>query len=109
VIPADPDASGRIDLAMALGRLGEQGLTRLLVEGGGGLAAALLRARLVDRLVWFHAPLLLGGDAVPAIAELGLDRLAEAPAFVRVSSETVGADMLTMFRVRPAGEAPVSP
>ena len=44
VIPAEPDASGHIDLAMALGRLGEQGLTRLLVEGGGGLAAALLRA-----------------------------------------------------------------
>jgi diaminohydroxyphosphoribosylaminopyrimidine deaminase/5-amino-6-(5-phosphoribosylamino)uracil reductase len=109
VIPAEPDASGRIDLAMALGRLGEQGLTRLLVEGGGGLAAALLRLRLVDRLVWFHAPLLLGGDAVPAIAELGLDALADAPAFERMSSETVGDDMVTMFRARPAGEAPVSP
>jgi diaminohydroxyphosphoribosylaminopyrimidine deaminase/5-amino-6-(5-phosphoribosylamino)uracil reductase len=109
VIPAEPDESGRIDLAMALGLLGGRGLTRLLVEGGGRLAAALLRGGLVDRLVWFHAPLLLGGDAVPAIAELGLDRLADAPAFERLSSEIVGDDMLTMFRVRPAGEAPVSP
>ena len=42
---------------MALGLLGERGLTRLLVEGGGRLAAALLRAGLVDRLIWLHAPL----------------------------------------------------
>ncbi len=102
VIPAEPDKAGRIDLAVALGILGEQGLTRLLVEGGGRLAAALLRAGLVDRLVWFHAPLLLGGDGVAAVAALGLDRLAEAPAFERVSTETVGEDVLTMFRVRGA-------
>jgi len=108
VIPAEPDAAGRIDLGMALGLLGERGLTRLLVEGGGRLAAALLRAGLVDRLVWFHAPLLLGGDAVPAVAELGFDRLADAPAFERVSSETVGDDLLSTFRVRRPEEAPVS-
>jgi diaminohydroxyphosphoribosylaminopyrimidine deaminase/5-amino-6-(5-phosphoribosylamino)uracil reductase len=100
VIPAAPDPAGHIDLAQALGLLGERGLTRLLVEGGGRLAAALLRAGLVDRLVWFHAPVLLGGDGVPAIAALGLDRLAGAPAFERVSSESVGNDVLSIFRAR---------
>ncbi len=105
VIPAEPDQAGRIDLGTALGLLGEEGLTRLLVEGGGRLAAALLRQGLVDRLVWFHAPLLLGGDAVPAVAELGLAVLAEAPAFERLSGEIVGEDVLTMFRVRRAEKA----
>ena len=100
VIPAEPDKGGRIDLATALGLLGERGLTRLLVEGGGRLAAALLRAGLVDRLVWLHAPLLLGSDGIPAVAELGLDRLAGAPAFERLTSEVVGADVLTIFRAR---------
>ncbi len=100
VIPAAPDQAGRIDLAGALGLLGERGLTRLLVEGGGRLAAALLRAGLVDRLVWLHAPLLLGGDGIPAVAELGLDALADAPGFERLTSETVGADVLTVFRAR---------
>jgi diaminohydroxyphosphoribosylaminopyrimidine deaminase/5-amino-6-(5-phosphoribosylamino)uracil reductase len=104
VIPADPDPAGRIDLAGALALLGERGLTRLLVEGGGRLAAALLRARLVDRLIWMHASMLLGGDAIPAVAELGLSALAEAPAFERVSSEMVGEDMLTVFRARRAAE-----
>jgi diaminohydroxyphosphoribosylaminopyrimidine deaminase/5-amino-6-(5-phosphoribosylamino)uracil reductase len=102
VIPAEPDAAGHIDLAVALGLLGERGLTRLIVEGGGRLAAALLRGGLVDRLVWLHAPMLLGGDGVPAIAGLGLDRLADAPGFERLSTETLGADVLTTFRARPA-------
>ncbi len=101
VIPADPDADGRIALPGVLGLLGERGLTRLLVEGGGRLAASLLRAGLVDRLVWLHAPLLLGGDGVPAIAALGLDRLAAAPGFERLSTETVGTDLLSTFRVHP--------
>jgi diaminohydroxyphosphoribosylaminopyrimidine deaminase / 5-amino-6-(5-phosphoribosylamino)uracil reductase len=100
VIPATPDPAGRIDLGTALGLLGERGLTRLLVEGGGRLAAALLRGGLVDRLVWLHAPLLLGGDGIPAVAELGLAALAHAPGFERVMSKTVGADVLTIFRTR---------
>ena len=96
-----PDAAGRIDLAAALAALGARGLTRLLVEGGAGLAASLLRARLVDRLAWFHAPLLLGGDGVPAVGNLGLAALADALRFERLATEPVGSDLLTTFRLRP--------
>ncbi len=100
VIDFDPDLEGRIALEAALAALGGRGITRLLVEGGAGLAAALLRARLVDRLAWVHAPLLIGGDAIPAIAALGLDALAAAPGFARMSTQTVGDDVLTTFRAR---------
>ena len=98
VITVDPDPLGQIDLASALATLGQRGLTRLLVEGGGRLAAALLRAGLVDRLVWLHAPSLLGGDGLPAVGALGLTALAEAPRFDRLSAETVGADLLSVYR-----------
>jgi diaminohydroxyphosphoribosylaminopyrimidine deaminase/5-amino-6-(5-phosphoribosylamino)uracil reductase len=100
ILDAVPDATGRIDLRDALRRLGERGLTRLLVEGGGRLAASLLRAGLVDRLVWLHAPLLLGGDAVPAVQALGLGALAEAPGFDLLSGETAGPDLLSTYRLR---------
>ena len=100
VIEIDGDSNGDIDLATALAALGERGITRLLVEGGGRLAAALVRARLVDRLVWVHAPLLIGNDGVPAIADLGLEVLADAPHFERLSTEIVGDDVLTIFRAR---------
>jgi diaminohydroxyphosphoribosylaminopyrimidine deaminase / 5-amino-6-(5-phosphoribosylamino)uracil reductase len=100
VIDVDPDAEGLIDLVAALAALGERGVTRLLAEGGARLAAALLRARLVDRLAWVHAPLLIGGDGIPAIAGLGTESLEDTPGFERLSAESVGDDMLTMLRMR---------
>jgi len=101
LIDVDPDRDDQIDLAAALGALGERGITRLLVEGGARLAAALVRAHLVDRLAWVHAPLLIGGDGIPAIAGFSLAALADAPAFERLSTEKIGHDVLTTFHVRP--------
>lgn len=100
VIPAEEDTAGLIDLSSALGLLGDRGLTRLLVEGGGRLAAALLRADLVDRLVWFHAPLLLGSDGIPAVAGLDPNGLAGVPRFEQLATELVGEDVMTVFRAR---------
>jgi len=101
LIDVDHHREGQVDLAAALRALGERGITRLLVEGGAGLAAAFFRARLVDRLIWVHAPLAIGGDGIPAIAELDLGILADAPAFERLSTEPIGDDVLTTFRARP--------
>ena len=83
-----------LDIGAGLQALGARGITRLLVEGGAKLAAALLRDGLVDRLAWFHAPKVIGGDGVAAMAALAIDRLADAPHFTRVSVETVGEDVL---------------
>ena len=99
VIDIDPGPHGDGSLAAALRALGERGITRLLVEGGGVLAAALARARLIDRIVWVHAPLLIGGDGLPAVAPLGLELLKDAPRFERLATETVGDDVLTVFRL----------
>jgi diaminohydroxyphosphoribosylaminopyrimidine deaminase/5-amino-6-(5-phosphoribosylamino)uracil reductase len=77
VLTVGTAAGEHIDLHGALAALAARGLTRVLVEGGSQLAAALLRARLVDRLAWFHGPLVIGGDGLPAVAALGADALAE--------------------------------
>ena len=86
-----------IDLAAALAALAAAGLTSVLAEGGAGLAAGLVRADLVDRLVWFHAPALLGADAWPAAAALGIEPLAAMPRFRRLASRAVGEDLMTEF------------
>ena len=68
-------ANGRVDLAALLGQLtADLGVMEVLCEGGGELAGSLLRAGLVDRLVLFYAPVVLGdASARPGFA--GLDRL----------------------------------
>ena len=86
-----------VDLAAGLAALGGAGLTRVLVEGGAQIAAALLRDGLVDRIAWFHAPCIMGGDGWPAVQALGVGTLAAMPRFTRVSSRPVGEDMLTEF------------
>jgi diaminohydroxyphosphoribosylaminopyrimidine deaminase/5-amino-6-(5-phosphoribosylamino)uracil reductase len=74
----------------AIRRAGEGSV---LIEGGGQVAAAFLRAGLVDRLEWFRAPILLGAEGRPCVAALALAKLADAPTFRRVSAEAVGDDL----------------
>jgi diaminohydroxyphosphoribosylaminopyrimidine deaminase/5-amino-6-(5-phosphoribosylamino)uracil reductase len=78
--------------------LGARGLTRVLVEGGSKLAAGLLRADLVDEVVWFRAPSVIGSDGVPAVAGFGLETLGEMPRFRRVAGRALGADVMETFR-----------
>jgi len=96
-IQVPKDAHG-IDLAAALTALGNFGLTRILVEGGAELAASLLRSDLIDRLVWFHAPALIGGDGRPAILPLGVEHIAEMKHLVpRNPPAAFGHDVMTEF------------
>lgn len=86
-----------VDLDAALAALGAAGLTRVLAEGGGQVAGALLRAGLVDRLAWFHAPGVIGGDGWPAAQAFGVTALDGMPRFRRTSVRCLGDDVLTEF------------
>jgi diaminohydroxyphosphoribosylaminopyrimidine deaminase / 5-amino-6-(5-phosphoribosylamino)uracil reductase len=97
-----------LDLEEVLAALAARGITRLLVEGGATLAASLLRRRLVDRLAWFQAPLIIGGDGHAAIGELGIDGLAAAARFAREGGLPLASDRLEAYIVCSEGE-PCSP
>ncbi|MBV9655926.1 MAG: bifunctional diaminohydroxyphosphoribosylaminopyrimidine deaminase/5-amino-6-(5-phosphoribosylamino)uracil reductase RibD [Acetobacteraceae bacterium] len=87
-----------IDLPAAMRRLGEEGVNSVLAEGGARLAAALLRADLVDRIAWFHAPSVMGGDGLAAVRAFGIRHLDAMPRFERAAVTAVGPDTLTAFR-----------
>ncbi len=80
--------------------LGEAGLTRVLVEGGAGVAASLLRDDVVDRLVWFSAPSVIGGDGVAALGPLGAERLADLKRFAPLHTGRAGHDMVATLARR---------
>ena len=92
---------GRVDLAAAAAALGGRGLTRVLVEGGARLSAGLLRHGLADRLAWFRAPRIIGGDGLPAAAAFGVDGLDGAPSFRRLSVAEAGDDLMETYERIP--------
>jgi diaminohydroxyphosphoribosylaminopyrimidine deaminase/5-amino-6-(5-phosphoribosylamino)uracil reductase len=92
-----PAAAAGVDLAAGLQALGAAGLTRVLVEGGGQIAAALLRDDLVDRIAWFHAPAIMGGDGWPAVQAFGVKTLDLMPRFSRDCVSSIGNDMLSVY------------
>jgi len=89
---------GTLDPASILTGLGQAGLTRVFVEGGGTFAASLLRASLVDELIGFTAGIALGAEGLPSLGPLGLQRLAQAPRFELIEQRQLGADILHHWR-----------
>lgn len=85
--------AGGVDIASALAVLEGESVTRVLVEGGGMLAASLIQASAVDRIEWFRAPLALGAEGRAGIGALALARLGDAPAFKRVAVRELGPDL----------------
>jgi len=95
-----PSRGRHLDLARGLRELARAGLTEILVEGGGELAAALLRGDLVDEIHWFVAPKLIGREGRPALGALALDALAAAPQLDRPRVDRLGDDLHLVGAVR---------
>lgn len=94
VVATVPGLAGRVDLGAALALLKrEHGVNELMIESGGKVAASFIRARLLDRLEWVRAPILLGAEGRAAIEALDLKRLSDAPAFRRLAVREFGADL----------------
>jgi diaminohydroxyphosphoribosylaminopyrimidine deaminase/5-amino-6-(5-phosphoribosylamino)uracil reductase len=90
-------AAGGIDLAAALKALSARGVTRLLVEGGARVAAALLRAGLVDEVWLWRGTAAIGEGGLPPLADLPLAAITASADFVARGTTPFGADSLTIY------------
>src|SRR5678815_1924916 len=94
-----PNPTGKDDLAAMLADLGRRGVNELHAEAGEKLNASLLAAGLVDELLVYVAPRLVGsGRGLAALAPIA--RLDEALGFAFTSMERVGADLRLLLRPR---------
>ena len=91
------DAGGFPDPQAALEDLANRGITSVLVEAGGTMIASLLKAGLVDRLIWTRSAGLIGGDGLASLATLGLEDLADGRIFKRVSTRFIDDDVVEIF------------
>lgn len=96
VMRVAPSGSG-LDLSAALKLFAARGITRLMVEAGPTIGAALMRANLVDEAVVFQSRLVIGPSGIDALEGLPLAALTQSPRFRSLGSEPVGDDMVETF------------
>lgn len=90
----------RVDPAALLAALGERGARHVLLEGGGALTAAFFERDLVDRVVCFIAPKVVGGDDAPGpVRGLGVDLVARATPLEGLAAEPSGDDVMLVGHV----------
>lgn len=100
IVEVEGDASDQPPMGRILRKLGALGLTRIMVEGGSHLAAALLATGFVDRLAWFRSGGVIGGDGVPAAQPYGADKLSDIRQFRRIAMRRAGDDVLETYARR---------
>jgi diaminohydroxyphosphoribosylaminopyrimidine deaminase/5-amino-6-(5-phosphoribosylamino)uracil reductase len=91
-----------------LAELGRRGILAVLLEAGPTLAAAALATDVVDELWWFHAPVVVGGDGVPAVAPVGVGSLSTAVHLQPLHRVALGTDGLTILRRRQTAAHPTA-
>ncbi len=89
-----------VDLRALAGRLGDDGLTSVLVEGGPRIHAAMIGSELCDEVVLYLAPTVFGGDAPAWFAGPGVGEIAAAPRFAVLDLRRIGDDLRLLARPR---------
>ncbi len=94
-----PETNGHLDLTAALQTLAAKGLTRILSEGGSTVAAALVKAGLVDELAMFTGGVLIGAEGHPAFGPTSLLELSKASRPHLLGIESIGRDTLSKWSI----------
>ena len=105
ILPAQAAGNSGIDLAALLGLLAERQCNEVLLEAGATLAGAFLQANLVDELVIYQAPMILGHAARPMLVTRDMDRLSQSLRLTVKEVRSVGTDLRINAIVTPPPES----
>ena len=97
VVTIAPDHTGRPDPVGIVRAVAAKGITRLLAEGGGSLAASLLGAGVIDRIAWFRASGIMGGDGLSAVGPFGVVAPDGMARFKAVECVAAGDDVMELY------------
>jgi diaminohydroxyphosphoribosylaminopyrimidine deaminase/5-amino-6-(5-phosphoribosylamino)uracil reductase len=89
-----PGKQDRVPFAPLLKELGRRGMKHVLIEGGGQVAAAALQEQVVEKVLFFYGPKLLGGESRPMIGPLGIERVAAGVKLHTIELYRLGDDVL---------------
>lgn len=94
VIISDADESGRIDLVKLVKKLGEMRITSVLIEGGSRIAASFLMKGLVDKVVFFYAPKIVGAEGISMIGETRISKIGDAIRIKEIKIKAIGEELI---------------
>ncbi|MEC8752657.1 MAG: RibD family protein, partial [Pseudomonadota bacterium] len=94
-VPCSED--GHVSMQRCLELMAEEGITTVLVEAGGYLASGLVKSNLVDKLVIYRAPMIIGGDGIAAWHPLGVEQLRMSKRFTIRNIERIGPDIIETY------------
>lgn len=90
-----PEKNGRVDLKGFVKKLGKEGIDSILIEGGGTLNFSALEENIVDKVIFYIAPKILGGEhSKNSIAGRGFSRLDDAVKLKDINYRTIGEDLV---------------
>ncbi len=90
-----------VDLVKLMKILSAIGITSVMIEGGSELNAKAIEAKIVDRLILFIAPKIIGGkDAKPVIGGLGITKMMDAINLSKMKCRKIGSDLMVQFDIK---------
>ncbi len=94
ILPVNTNNNGRVDLKALMLELGRREITSVLIEGGGEVHSSALKAGIVDKMGWFIAPLIIGGQGAPGpVGGEGVASLKEAISLGQITVKKCGQDI----------------
>lgn len=94
IIETESNGGDMVNLPQLFEILGTMGITGVLVEGGSRLLASLSKEELLDKLIIFMAPRLIGAEGLSSVGNLFVDELKKTPRFTIESLEQIGEDIM---------------
>lgn len=90
-----PDREGNVDMGQLMRELGSRDITSVLIEGGGATHASAFEADVVDKVMFFVAPKIIGGrDAVSAVEGEGVEQMSDVVKLEHMTATAIGDDIL---------------
>ena len=94
IIYSKPDSSGNLNLKRVLRELSKMEITSVLIEGGSQVASSALNGGVVDKIVLFYSPKIVGGDGISMVASLGIKQMNKALNIKDIHIKKFGSELM---------------
>ncbi|MER3446402.1 MAG: bifunctional diaminohydroxyphosphoribosylaminopyrimidine deaminase/5-amino-6-(5-phosphoribosylamino)uracil reductase RibD [Candidatus Dadabacteria bacterium] len=94
ILFVDQEKNGRVDVLNLIKKLGDMEITSILIEGGSETAASFLKSSIVDKVVFFYAPKIIGSEGISMVGKLSISDVKNAIPIKKIRVKTIGEEFI---------------